>query len=593
MRINFKVLSISNFMSYGKKPTIIEFDKVGTTLILGEDLDNTSDGKTSNGSGKTSIMNALTYALYDKAISSDIKVNDLINNINGKQLEVIVEFEKNGNVYRVERRRKFGKGDRENTVHFFENGIQKARGSVNNTDKAIVDVLGMSYDMFVRIVVISASHQPFLDMPVTSHYQANQTDFIERLFNLTLLTDQANLLKKQIKLVEEAISIQKTKIESFESEIKRYSELKQSTHNRITNWTTQTTKQIIKLKSQLESVNGIDLQKEQVIHKQINEVGQQIKDLEQAQQQLKQIIRKYEKNIEKNTHDLKHLQDQKCPYCKQYYEGSEDQISACKSNIETGSVKLKEYEAEHVLINTDKKEAEHVLQKLKKTQKVTDIDGLLELHSQQQSISQQILDLENSENPFLGTLDDLINNPPKPVDYSDINELSKLLDHQQFLLKLLTKKDSFIRKALLNKNLPFLNNRLNGYIGQLGLSHKVEFTHEMTASISLFGRTLSFGNLSSGQKARVNLALTLSFRDVLQKIHTPINICLLDEILDVGLDSVGVQIAARMIKHKARDEELDIFVISHREEVGNVFDRTILVQMNKGFSSIVPITSDE
>jgi DNA repair exonuclease SbcCD ATPase subunit len=167
-----------------------------------------------------------------------------------------------------------------------------------------------------------------------------------------------------------------------------------------------------------------------------------------------------------------------------------------------------------------------------------------------------------------------------------INNLNNLITHQNYLVKLLTKKDSFIRKTLLTKNLTFLNQRLKQYLIALGLPHKVEFTHEMTANISQFGRELDFGNLSSGQKARVNLALSFSFRDVLQKSHDSINVCMLDEVLDVGLDSVGVQNAARMLKRKSRDEDLALFIISHRDEVSNIFDRRMIVQMEKGFSSV-------
>jgi DNA repair exonuclease SbcCD ATPase subunit len=156
----------------------------------------------------------------------------------------------------------------------------------------------------------------------------------------------------------------------------------------------------------------------------------------------------------------------------------------------------------------------------------------------------------------------------------------------KFLLKLLTRKDSFVRRVLLNKTLPFLNQRLQDYLTALGLPHQVQFTHEMTASITEFGRLMDFGNLSNGQRARVNLALSFAFRDVLQSMHQRINICLLDEVLDVGLDSVGVTAAARMIKHKARDEGLSLYIISHRDEIDSAFDRVLTVQKSDGFSRI-------
>jgi DNA repair exonuclease SbcCD ATPase subunit len=97
---------------------------------------------------------------------------------------------------------------------------------------------------------------------------------------------------------------------------------------------------------------------------------------------------------------------------------------------------------------------------------------------------------------------------------------------------------------------------------------------------------MDFGNLSNGQRARVNLALSFAFRDVLQNMHDHINICMLDEVLDVGLDTIGVQAAAKMLKRKAREEKLALFIISHRDEIDSAFDRRMIVQMSGGFSSV-------
>jgi DNA repair exonuclease SbcCD ATPase subunit len=109
----------------------------------------------------------------------------------------------------------------------------------------------------------------------------------------------------------------------------------------------------------------------------------------------------------------------------------------------------------------------------------------------------------------------------------------------------------------------------------------------MTAKITQFGRPIDFGALSNGQRASVNIALSFAFRDVLQNLHDYINVCVLDEVLDVGLDAVGVQNAARMLKRKARDEGISLFIISHRPEMdGSAFDNTMTVQMSKGFSYI-------
>jgi DNA repair exonuclease SbcCD ATPase subunit len=590
MKIEFKRLKLTNFMSYGKVPTEIELDKTGTTLIIGEDLDNTTNGQSSNGCGKTTLMNALTYAIYDKPIS-DIRVDDLVNNVNNNNMEVVVEFTKGDIEYRIERKRKSGKGNKENSVKLFINDEDKTR-DVKNTDLTIQDIIGMPYNMFVRIVVISATHTPFLDMPVNSHYQANQTDFIERLFNLTVLSEQAEMLKRVIKDTEDSMTIHKTRIELLEKEHLRYEDQLTAAKTRVATWETNTNKTIKSYETQLDDASSVDVTEEQKLHKEIEDLEKKSRDLQHEKKQLKQHVQRYTLMIEQSTHELTHLTDQKCPYCLQQYADAPSKIDQCKTTLSDASTKLVEFSAELKLTEEDERDIGTLLKLSRKRKTVEDIDELLEIISHKHTIEQKVDDLKQAVNPFLEPLEELEMSQIDPVDYTDLNDMKRLQDHQQFLLKLLTKKDSFVRKTLLNKNLPFLNLRLHHYLSQLGLAHRVEFTHEMTANISLFGRVLGFGNLSNGQRARVNLALSLAFRDVLQKLHTPINICLLDESLDVGLDEVGVQSAARMLKKKSRDEELNIFIISHRDGIGGIFDRSLTVQMQKGFSFIKPAVEE-
>ena len=217
---------------------------------------------------------------------------------------------------------------------------------------------------------------------------------------------------------------------------------------------------------------------------------------------------------------------------------------------------------------------------------VTDLEELIDIKNQSATFQDRIDELNNAANPFVEPYEELEAMDLDQLDYDEINEMTKLIEHQKFLLKLLTKKDSFVRKALLHKNIPFLNSRLQMYLQELGLPHNVEFAQELTAEISQFGRPLEFGNLSNGQRARVNIALSFAFRDVLQKLHTKINICMLDEVLDVGLDAIGVQAAAKMLKKKGRDDGTSVYIISHRDEIDSAFDNRMTVQMSKGFSYI-------
>lgn len=584
--IKFISLSLRNFLSYGNNTTIIQLDRPGTTLIVGEDLDNTSNGQGANGTGKTAIINALTYAIYDKPISN-ISKDNLINNINKKNMEVVIEFIANNNKhYIIKRTRKTKVGAAGNTVHLFEDGKDITPDSAANTNALIEHIIGIPYELFVRIVVFSASHTPFLDLPTKSTHAANQTDIIEELFGLTTLTQKANTLKDIIKDTETKIQTKRVKIETLEKEHVRYQQQLDSAKKRVETWNVQTQQQIQVLKAKLAQLDEVDIESQKSLHETLKEISTNLnKALEHKrtiEKNLKDLVNLYSK-AEK---DLSHLRDAKCPYCLQQYANASAKIKETEQQIEKMFQQIETYTTNLNHTSEQISTLSHQYKDIKQQITIDNIEELLSIKNESEHIKKKIEELQSTINPHLDALNELEKIKIEKIDYDDINKITKEADHQRFLLKLLTKKDSFVRKALLNKNIPYLNARLQYYLTQLGLTHKVEFTHEMTASISQFGRTLDFGNLSAGQRARVNLALSFAFRDVLLNLHTKINICLLDEVLDVGLDAIGVQAAARLLKRKARDEGISMYIISHRDEIDGAFDNTLTIQLSKGFSYI-------
>jgi len=269
------------------------------------------------------------------------------------------------------------------------------------------------------------------------------------------------------------------------------------------------------------------------------------------------------------------------------YTVNEKRLKELDSMMEAIDMDVANFTTDVQNMELERDTLEEAINKIIDKLEFSSLEDLYEVKSNIKHTKANLKSLKDSVNPHLESYNELMDMKLESVDMNAINDLDKLLTHQNYLLKLLTKKDSFIRKNLLNKNLIFLNQRLRGYLQDLGLPHRVEFTKEMTAGISQFGRTLDFGNLSSGQKARVNLALSFSFRDVLQHSLDSVNVCMLDEVLDVGLDAVGVQNAARMLKRKARDDDMSLYIISHRDEVSGIFDKKLVVQMDKGFSKVL------
>lgn len=584
--IKIKTLILKNFLSYGAVPTIIDLDKAGTTLILGEDLDNTASGVGANGVGKSTIINALTYAIYDKTIS-DISKDNLVNNINKKKMEVTLELEKDGKTYVIKRFRKVKAGAAGNYTKLEENGVDITPDSSTNINKKIEEIIGIPFDIFVRVTTISATHRPFLDLPVRHPTQTNQTDIIEELFDVKMLSEKANLLKKVISDTEKSLEIQMARVDQLDKERERHKKQVEAAEQRLLNWNEQNREEIFSIQGKLKKLENVDIEHQRELHNRLTDIDNRLNLLLSEQREIERDIKSHNKSQNSTNNELLHLRDAKCPYCLQQYQDTQERIFSCETKLEQLALLIASLEPKLIEIDTNIEELVAQRKHIKDQITVNDVDELLEIKSKVSHYNQKLEELQQATNPFVEPLQELQDVAFDDINMEKVNELNTLVEHQRFLLKLLTKKDSFVRKIILNKNIPFLNIRLSHYLLELGLPHAVEFTHEMTASISQFGRPMDFGNLSNGQRARVNLALSLAFRDVSQSMHNHINICMFDEVFDVGLDTVGVQNAVKMLKRKARNEKLSLYIISHRDEVDNAFDRKMIVQLSKGFSHIV------
>ncbi len=172
------------------------------------------------------------------------------------------------------------------------------------------------------------------------------------------------------------------------------------------------------------------------------------------------------------------------------------------------------------------------------------------------------------------------------IDYEPVNELNLRLKHEVFLYKLLTAKDSFIRKKIIDQNLSYLNNRLNHYLEKLRLPHEVRFMPDLTVEIALLGRELDFEQLSSGEKNRLILANSWAFRDVWESSNESFNLYFLDEIID-GLDGQGAESALMVLQGIARDRNKSVFLISHKDNLIGRADRVMMVRKEDQFTTII------
>ncbi|HEY6436454.1 MAG TPA: hypothetical protein VIY47_07680, partial [Ignavibacteriaceae bacterium] len=189
-------------------------------------------------------------------------------------------------------------------------------------------------------------------------------------------------------------------------------------------------------------------------------------------------------------------------------------------------------------------------------------------------------------NPFIDQIETLRRDGLQEIDFDKLNTLVRLRDHQEFLLKLLVSKDSFIRKKIIDQNLTFLNHRLAHYLTDIGLPHTVKFKSDLEVEIEMFGKEFDFDNLSRGERTRLILSLSWSFRDVFESMNDKINLLFIDELIDSGLDTSGVESSLAILKKMGRENKRNIFLISHRDELVGRVTNVLKVVKEGGFTSL-------
>lgn len=573
--LRFRTLSIRNFLSFGNSTTEIDLTYFGSTLIQGENADVAGSA---NGVGKTTLINAICYALYNKPLDN-ISLQRLINSTNNSKntlMEVRLTFDKGDDEFEIYRCR----GETFN-IQITMNGEDITLDSVTENDRLIAEILGISYELFTKVVIFSGNSMPFLMTPV-----AQQRQQIEELFNITLLTEKALKLREIIKATEGQIDIQTAVIKEQESQVALFNGQVNDAALRVARWEEDRTRQIASLEQQLELLSSVDMATEKELHELLVAVEKDVAGTT-AQLNLKQRDRTtLSAEIKKLSDELTHLVDDKCPYCLQQYAGAGHKLTEKAALLESREAQLA---ATVESVEWLREGISGLQEQIKSARTIIKFPSLTEaLRTEAGALTarEKINDLAAAQNPHVEALEQLQSQVVRTISYEQIDDLKRELEHQQFLLKLLTDKNSFIRRNIINKTVPFLNGRLAYYTKELKLPHIVKFDDDMGCTVSEYGRELDFGNLSSGEKKRVNLSLSLAFRDVLHHLHARVNCLFIDEI-DASLDGIGVESVFKLLKNKSRDDGLSIWIISHRPEAIARFDRTMVIRKESGFSRVL------
>jgi len=575
-------LTVKNFMSVGNSTQALDFNRSDLTLVLGENLDTGGgDHGSRNGTGKTTIINALSFALYGNALTN-IRKDNLVNKTNGKGMLVTVGFELGGKSYRIERGRK------PNLLKFYVDGTEQeasdtAQGDSRETQKEVERLLGMSHDMFKHIVALNTYTQPFLSL---KHNE--QRVIIEQLLGITLLSDKADNLKEQLRINKDLITQEEYRIKATGDANQKIREQIDAIKRRSTMWINKKTQDVEQIESAFESLSHVDIEKEIEAHNLITTYSEKARKFTDLQDKLDRLVTestRYANNQLKLEKEVKSLEEHKCYACGQeLHDNTHEDILKDKKELLTEAVSV---------LETNGKTEKELLSELasmgelgvKPTVFYDKIDDAYNHRSSLDKLQSELTSLKAQEDPYLEQIQEMEEHGIEEVKYDTVNELTRVKDHQDFLMKLLTSKDSFIRKRIIDQNLAFLNKRLAYYLERIGLPHSVVFQNDLTVIIEEHGRDLDFDNLSRGERNRLILSLSWAFRDVWENLYQPINLLFIDELVDSGMDSSGVENSLAILKKISRERKKSVWLVSHRDELAGRVNNILSVIKENGFTS--------
>jgi DNA repair exonuclease SbcCD ATPase subunit len=582
--IKIKNLTVRNFMSVGAQTQAIDFDKGQLTLVLGENMDlGGDDSGARNGTGKTTIINGLSYGIYGQALTN-IKRDNLVNKINGKGMLVTVTFDVDGVEYHIERGRK------PNILKFSVNGeeqqladLDESQGDSRETQKSIEERFCMSHDMFKHLVALNTYTEPFL-----AQKAAEQRAIIEQLLGITLLSEKAEALKEQIKLTKDSINTENTRVETVKASNERIQQSITALERKQHMWEEAKEKNLENILKSIDHLSHIDIEQEVAAHKSLAVYNQLRKDINEVTAQLNRARldqSREEKLRDRLAVEIATLERHLCHACGQeFHDVKHEQVMSAKRKDHAAA--CAEYDSQSANITA----YESALTELGALGDCPTIqyDTLEEALNHKNTLTSLEKDLEikaADENPYDEQIIELKATAVQEIDWNYMNELVRVKDHQEFLYKLLTNKDSFVRKRIIDQNLAFLNQRLTYYLDKIGLPHTVEFQNDLTVIITQLGQDLDFDNLSRGERNRLILSLSWAFRDVWENLYHSINLLFIDELVDSGMDASGVESSIAVLKRMTRERDKNVFLISHRDDLTSRVNHVLKVIKENGFTS--------
>ena len=443
--------------------------------------------------------------------------------------------------------------------------------------------MGMTHAMFKNIIALNTYTQPFLSTKANE-----QREIIEQLLGITLLSQKADLLREKQKATKQMLTEEKMKIDAKVVSNAKIEESIESLKIRSSAWSKQKNADIQSFKEAIAELEKVDIKAELDAHKRLqkhNENYLKLLSLNKEKAYHEDSYTKAKSTVEKTESDLEYAAQQRCPTCEQ--ELHDDKHEQLVGKLKTTLTESKEYTTK---LESDLAKIQHDIDAIGDLGHTPDTyyDAMDEAYNHKGSLKdlkRQLEQTESKEDTYAEQIEEMQNKAIQKISYDQANELEDLHRHQDFLYKLLTAKDSFIRTRIIEQNLTYLNQRLAFFLGKVKLPHTVTFQPDLSVRIEELGRELDFDNLSRGERNRLILSLSWAFRDVWESLYQQINLLFIDELVDAGMDLSGVESSMAVLKDMSRTQQKNIFLISHKDELVSRVNSVLKVTKENGFTN--------
>ena len=565
--ITFKKIKWKNFLSTGQHFTEIDFQKNNTNLIIG-----------ANGAGKSTVLDALTFVLFNKSFRK-INKNQLINQTNEKDCLVEIEFSVNSRDYLVRR------GIKPNVFDIEVNGKQLHKESDDRINQKLLEenILKVNYKSFTQIVILgSSTFVPFMQLTT-----ANRREVIEDLLDIRIFSTMNTIIKEKIRTKKEEIKSLELKKQNLKDKVEMQKSFIEELENRGNANINANKRKISDLDTEVGTYMTENAKTEEDIFKYTKEQEEVIGAAEKLGK-LNNLKGKISQKVSTITKEHKFFSENTvCPTCTQ---GIDERFRL--DRIADAQNKAKELQKGfQELEETMKFEQERERQFLALSQEITKLNHEISQNNTRISLSQrQIRNLEsevqtiteqlknrNTENE---KLEEFRDNLQKTFD--DLSDKKEEIVHYYFAYSLL--KDDGVKTKIIKKYLPFINQQVNRYLQMMDFYINFHLDEEFNESIkSPIHENFSYASFSEGEKMRVDLSLLFTWREVARlKNSVNTNLLIMDEVFDSSLDGFGTDEFLKIIRYVIKDA--NIFVISHKTGLEDKFQSVTRFDKKAGFS---------